>query len=49
MYKDCRISCDEKLWIDLVESDIVSTLFPSAMKNQMFDMISLRARSRLIY
>ena len=35
-----RISFDEKLWIDLVESD-----FAFAMKNHMMDMISLRAQS----
>jgi len=35
-----RISFDEKLWIDLVESD-----FAFAMKNHMMDMISLRAKS----
>jgi len=30
-----RISFDEKLWIDLVESDIISILFAIAMKNHM--------------
>ena len=34
-----RISFDEKLWIDLVESD-----FAFAMKNHMMDMISLLAQ-----
>lgn len=40
-----KISFDEKLWSDLVESDIISILFAIAMKNQMMDMTSLRARS----
>jgi len=38
--RNTRIFFDEKLWIDLVESD-----FAFAMKNHMMDMISLRAQS----